>query len=993
MSNFSLFLSLSLFATAWSIGVLPNFNFEKFDDQSPLSVFGGASIVEDFYRLTGTGPSLSAGVWYKSTLPLRGFRTRFMVNMTGGPADANGTPEGIAFVIQTVGLTAQGRAGAGMGYGAYQDNDPYGGIPNSIAWEMDTYNNTVAGVGDPNDHHISVHSRGLLPNSAREVYNLTIINALAPLNGGPFVLTIVYYPPVSGSKQPGVGYMTVNNEGSPRPETVVADLVSLIGSTDGTAYFGFTASTGPNGGQNHDLISWEYEYLGVTTNNSYAAGNGVQTAAAGSNASFIIQCVDQWQYPIFDCLGADFDISLSTEQNLKFVKVDNGNGTISVWYVPKVASPAGQPAQLSISLNGTLIANAPYSVAITPGGASPGKCIAFATAAEGGLSNGTAGAALTFHVLIKDRYNNTLTDLSKFKGGSTALLTSADGTVTQQVVGQPQSDGSGTFLFSYSLTKATSFSLAISVSNTDIANPDHTVIISAGPADPAATVITGLTCGSTAGVYWGFYTQLVDHYQNNVTGPDGEKDVALDISGPDDIQAEGDVVAQDNGLYSVGYNFTVMGAYNFSVVVEGIVVRNSSTTVVASSDVSPGQCLVDGDGHDEATAGEVASFTVQLVDPFGNVIVDDPLQDPQWALVMERDDDVVVTTRNPYWTTNAQTTGIQTTAVPTTAAGTTAPATTAVGTTAVGTTAARAGTTAAGTTAAAAGTTAARAGTTAARAGTTAAAAASTGVKASTTAKGPDTSPKPARRSVVKDGNTSDATTHASDAVPTTAGATTGDSHRRIEPALTSTYSGNGVFTLSYNVTVANKFLSTLTLDGQTVSTFGTVVYPGATYAADCRATGTGLSTAAAGTPVSLTITAYDAFGNLRDSGGDPFAIAILSGDTVLSTPSVNYEGASKYTASYVVYDGITVQVSITLDNVPIDGSPFSVTFTKEAPPPKPGFWTASNIEIIAGTIGGALVLIFGGLVIWRFRTKKRREYISIREIGPKAATAPASNI
>merc|ERR1712100_982885 len=70
--------------------------------------------------------------------------------------------DGVAFVLHGQSSAELGEGGAQMGYG---------GIPNSLAVEFDTWYNPE--MGEPYENHIAVHTRGWRrPNSANHSYAL-----------------------------------------------------------------------------------------------------------------------------------------------------------------------------------------------------------------------------------------------------------------------------------------------------------------------------------------------------------------------------------------------------------------------------------------------------------------------------------------------------------------------------------------------------------------------------------------------------------------------------------------------------------------------------------------------------------------------------------------------------------------------------------------------------------------------------------------------------
>src|SRR4051794_3703875 len=118
-------------------------------------------------------------VWFSEQVQLWGFNTTFQFMLHGGDGTANIVTveilingfiigEGFAFVIQNDDQYATGDIGPGLGYG--DQGIGTAGIHSSLAIEFDTVQQID--LGDPNNNHISVHSRGAQSNSANETYSL-----------------------------------------------------------------------------------------------------------------------------------------------------------------------------------------------------------------------------------------------------------------------------------------------------------------------------------------------------------------------------------------------------------------------------------------------------------------------------------------------------------------------------------------------------------------------------------------------------------------------------------------------------------------------------------------------------------------------------------------------------------------------------------------------------------------------------------------------------
>lgn len=153
----------------------------------------------------------------------------FTVKSVGGAVDPLGQPggEGYAFVIQNSDSMALGTGGSGMGYE---------GIPRSLAIEFDLFSNS--GLGDPNNNHISVHTRGLAGNSPNHTFALG--SGIVPFDmstGGTVDVTITYVPGTLTVQLSSFFTLVVN-----------VDLTNVGGANlldaNGRAWVGFTGSTG-----------------------------------------------------------------------------------------------------------------------------------------------------------------------------------------------------------------------------------------------------------------------------------------------------------------------------------------------------------------------------------------------------------------------------------------------------------------------------------------------------------------------------------------------------------------------------------------------------------------------------------------------------------------------------------------------------------------------------------------------------------------------------
>jgi CHRD domain-containing protein/lectin family protein len=132
----------------------------------------------------------------------------------------------------------------------------YAGIPNSLAIEFDTVQNPPSDFaegtqGDPNDNHISVQTRGTEANSANTDFSLKYTTQGTPAipffaDGAVHTTKISYQP----------GTLTIFLDDMTDPVlTVPVDLATTLTLDNGTAWVGFTATTGRRS-QTHDILSF-----------------------------------------------------------------------------------------------------------------------------------------------------------------------------------------------------------------------------------------------------------------------------------------------------------------------------------------------------------------------------------------------------------------------------------------------------------------------------------------------------------------------------------------------------------------------------------------------------------------------------------------------------------------------------------------------------------------------------------------------------------------
>jgi len=230
----------------------------------------------DGYSGVGTFHPAAATAWFTIPQPVNeGFTTYFTFQIhTAGICCTPG--DGLAFVVQNASAAANAK-GVGMG------GMGYAGIPNSLAIEFDTFQNSW----DPNSNHVAVQSCGTNPNSpAHEgamsclvgsaintsVPHLGVTCGTTPCGDGHIHKVVIEYTPPSGGVEgtlkvwidPTFIPHTHTPSSAPainlHPYNIVNSATNLQGISlkGGTsAYVGFTASQ-TNMPQAHDILAWEF---------------------------------------------------------------------------------------------------------------------------------------------------------------------------------------------------------------------------------------------------------------------------------------------------------------------------------------------------------------------------------------------------------------------------------------------------------------------------------------------------------------------------------------------------------------------------------------------------------------------------------------------------------------------------------------------------------------------------------------------------------------
>lgn len=238
-------LGLCVFVVLANPGKANVFNFQDFCSWPYLeTASNGVSAIGKMgteLMLAHTNTINSAnGLWYPNLVNAGGgFVTTFKFRVAN---NVGGGGHGFAFVIQNQSPSAVGGVGADLGYS---------GLINSLAIEFDMHKDTVN--QDPNDNHVSIHSRGQIGNSAVEQQPAGI--GFGACTGGPpgaeWLSTSV-----SNMKDGQVHSVEISYTGANRQLKITVDSTVVLRCpinlqtalqlqlSSNSSYVGFTAATG-----------------------------------------------------------------------------------------------------------------------------------------------------------------------------------------------------------------------------------------------------------------------------------------------------------------------------------------------------------------------------------------------------------------------------------------------------------------------------------------------------------------------------------------------------------------------------------------------------------------------------------------------------------------------------------------------------------------------------------------------------------------------------
>lgn len=256
MAAVRVWYSWLLIATSLVSGAI---HFQDFASPSGLSLVGDARVCGTAIRLTPARHDQAGAVWISDKQPVgSGFETTFQFRLSKPGGMGHGA-DGFAFVMQNAGPSALGGRGSAGGF-AVADSTYRGrnaGIPWSIAVFFDTFRNKEE--GDPSANFVSFRSHGRPSDMRWPADRLAFVPSLRIRLKDSQVHTarITFHPPM----------LSVFLDDSPTPVLEAPIDLSIVVDPQGSAWVGFTASTG-GGYENHDILNWSFGRAEVSSNMS-----------------------------------------------------------------------------------------------------------------------------------------------------------------------------------------------------------------------------------------------------------------------------------------------------------------------------------------------------------------------------------------------------------------------------------------------------------------------------------------------------------------------------------------------------------------------------------------------------------------------------------------------------------------------------------------------------------------------------------------------------
>jgi legume-like lectin family protein/IPT/TIG domain-containing protein len=225
-------------------------NKPDFSSVADMVLQGSATQFGNELRITDTVSNQTGWAWYQSQqFVVSGFDTTFQFRITPGPTLA----EGFAFVVQNAASGTSAIASQPWTLG-------YGGMPNSIAVEFDTFQDGF--LNDTSNNELTVHTRGTIANNENENFSIGRITPGTNMsNSMPHTMRVRYVPGllevfIDDLVNP---LLAINYDFSTGANYIGAGSAGGLSLPNGMAWVGFSGSTGAGGlTERVEILDWTF---------------------------------------------------------------------------------------------------------------------------------------------------------------------------------------------------------------------------------------------------------------------------------------------------------------------------------------------------------------------------------------------------------------------------------------------------------------------------------------------------------------------------------------------------------------------------------------------------------------------------------------------------------------------------------------------------------------------------------------------------------------
>ena len=338
------------------LAIILSFSTEITHAQTFTTVASATSQGNNCWQLTPNINNRNGAIWNTQQINLNNpFDITFHITQTTTGAD------GMAFVLQQNGTNVIGGGGSNCGYAG-------GSITNSVAVELDIWNNSPAGIDDISNHHIAVHQNGNLTSAIAGPVNALTSGGLIT-DGVCRELNIIWDPVFNNLQVFFAGVQRLN---------ITYNIRTPFGGNP-NVYFGMTAATG--GVSTAQTVCYEFAQAGADT----AICNGTSLQLNGSGGTTY-----NWAPPVA--------INNATISNPIFTPVF---GPTTYGYQLSVTNSAGcmDVDTILIDVEPVPTANAGNDVSICPGnsaqiGTAPVAGLSYSWSPTTGLNDPNAARPL-----------------------------------------------------------------------------------------------------------------------------------------------------------------------------------------------------------------------------------------------------------------------------------------------------------------------------------------------------------------------------------------------------------------------------------------------------------------------------------------------------------------------------------------------------------------------------------------------------------------------